>query len=189
MDPIDRYRDVILVDAVETLVVKQVKYAVRKCRKIFEKNSFIGLSFGNVETQIDMFSLCCQWTRSARCSSTFTAGPAVEGWRSHIPSVTTGSRSSQSTSSPTWASYSSWVRDGGWWTNLTCSGVQEWSDSSQGRTASPAGGARRGRPRGRRRPSRSTPSVTISVSVSASLTPVLSWSRGGPQDPGVEDVL
>ena len=59
MDPIDRYRDVILVDGVETLVVKQVKYAVRKCRKIFEKNSFVGLSFGNVETQLVMFSLSC----------------------------------------------------------------------------------------------------------------------------------
>ena len=46
MDPIDRYRDVILVDAVESLVLKQVKYAVRKCRKIFEQNSFIGLSYG-----------------------------------------------------------------------------------------------------------------------------------------------
>ena len=126
MDPIDRYRDVILVDAVETLVVKQVKYAVRKCRKIFEKNSFVGLSFGNVETQLVMFSLSCQWTRSARCSSTFTAGPAGEGWRSHIPSVTTGSRSSRSTSSPTWASYSSWVSvGGGWeWPDLFwCSGV------------------------------------------------------------------
>jgi len=53
MDPIDRYRDVILVDAVESLVLKQVKYAVRKCRKIFEQNSFIGLSY--VEEECKMY--------------------------------------------------------------------------------------------------------------------------------------
>ena len=46
VDPIDRYRDVILVDDVEAVVLKQVKYAIRKCRKIFEKNSFLGLSYG-----------------------------------------------------------------------------------------------------------------------------------------------
>ena len=49
VDPIDRYRDVILVDDVEAVVLKQVKYAIRKCRKIFEQNSFLGLSYGNVQ--------------------------------------------------------------------------------------------------------------------------------------------
>jgi len=53
IDPIDRYRDVILVDAVDALVVKQIKYAIRKCRKIFEKNSFLGISF--VEEECKMF--------------------------------------------------------------------------------------------------------------------------------------
>ena len=51
VDPIDRYRDVILVDDVEAVVLKQVKYAIRKCRKIFEKNSFLGLSYGNVRLE------------------------------------------------------------------------------------------------------------------------------------------
>ena len=36
----------ILVDGVETLVIKQIKYAIRKCSKMFEPNSFVGLSFG-----------------------------------------------------------------------------------------------------------------------------------------------
>ena len=45
IDPIDRYRDVILVDAAEALVLKQIKYAIRKCRKIFEQNSFLGISY------------------------------------------------------------------------------------------------------------------------------------------------
>ena len=41
-----RYRDVILVDSVETMVIKQIKYAIRKCSKMLEPNSFVGLSFG-----------------------------------------------------------------------------------------------------------------------------------------------
>ena len=100
VDPIDRYRDVILVDDVEAVVLKQVKYAIRKCRKIFEKNSFLGLSYGNFNMGnfIDtVVILAFQWRMNARCSLT-----SVEDWRSPIPLVTTGSRSSQSISSPTW---------------------------------------------------------------------------------------
>ena len=33
-----RYRDVILVDGVETMVIKQIKYAIRKCSKMLEPN-------------------------------------------------------------------------------------------------------------------------------------------------------
>ena len=57
VDPIDRYRDVILVDNVEAVVLKQVKYAIRKCRKIFEKNSFLGLSYGNIMLKIEILLL------------------------------------------------------------------------------------------------------------------------------------
>ena len=46
VEAIDRYRDVVLVDSVETPVIKQVKYAVRKCAKILEENSFVGLTLG-----------------------------------------------------------------------------------------------------------------------------------------------
>ena len=46
VEAIDRYRDVVLVDSVETPVIKQVKYAVRKCSKILEENSFVGLTLG-----------------------------------------------------------------------------------------------------------------------------------------------
>jgi len=44
VDAIDRYRDVVLVDSVEALIIKQVKYAIRKCGKILAENSFIGLT-------------------------------------------------------------------------------------------------------------------------------------------------
>ena len=93
VDPIDRYRDVILVDDVEAVVLKQVKYAIRKCRKIFEQNSFLGLSYGNVQGKYyysPALIVSSQWRMNARCSLT-----SVEVWRSPIPLVTTGSRSSQ----------------------------------------------------------------------------------------------
>lgn len=47
MDAIDRYRDVIVVDGVESVIIKQIKYAIKKCAKILEKDSFIGLTQGN----------------------------------------------------------------------------------------------------------------------------------------------
>ena len=108
VDPIDRYRDVILVDNVEAVVLKQVKYAIRKCRKIFEKNSFLGLSYGNIMliwNNTPAIILSSQWRTNARCLLT-----SVEAWRSLIPLVTTGSRSSRSISSATWDWYSNWVR-------------------------------------------------------------------------------
>lgn len=46
VDAIDRYRDVVLVDTVEALIIKQVRYAIRKCGKILAENSFIGLTDG-----------------------------------------------------------------------------------------------------------------------------------------------
>ena len=48
VDAIDRYRDVVLVDSVEAVVIKQVKYAIRKCGKILAENSFIGLTDGRI---------------------------------------------------------------------------------------------------------------------------------------------
>lgn len=52
IDAIDRYRDVILVDNVEAVVIKQAKFAVRKSAKIFEENSFIGCSIENDECKL-----------------------------------------------------------------------------------------------------------------------------------------
>ena len=42
----------ILVDNVETVVIKQAKFAVRKSAKIFEENSFIGCSIDNDECKL-----------------------------------------------------------------------------------------------------------------------------------------
>eukprot|EP00092_Neocalanus_flemingeri_P008964 GFUD01009645.1.p1 GENE.GFUD01009645.1~~GFUD01009645.1.p1 ORF type:complete len:484 (+),score=137.53 GFUD01009645.1:53-1504(+) len=52
VDAIDRYRDVILVDSVEALIIKQVKYAIRKCGKILAENSFIGLTDVDDESKL-----------------------------------------------------------------------------------------------------------------------------------------
>ena len=49
---VDRYRDVILVDSAESVIIKQVKYAIRKCGKILEANSFIGLTHVDDECKI-----------------------------------------------------------------------------------------------------------------------------------------
>ena len=51
-----RYRDVILVDSVEALIIKQVKYAIRKCGKILAENSFIGLTDGN-PSKCDLYQI------------------------------------------------------------------------------------------------------------------------------------
>jgi len=53
VDAIDRYRDVILVDSVEALIIKQVKYAIKKCGKILAENSFIGLT--DVDNECRLF--------------------------------------------------------------------------------------------------------------------------------------
>ena len=52
VDAIDRYRDVVLVDSVEAVVIKQVKYAIRKCGKILAENSFIGLTDGRIRVGV-----------------------------------------------------------------------------------------------------------------------------------------
>lgn len=52
IDAIDRYRDVIVVDSAELVIIKQVNYAIRKCSKILEANSFIGLTHGNILNHI-----------------------------------------------------------------------------------------------------------------------------------------
>jgi len=54
VDAIGRYKDVVLVDSVEHLVIKQVKYAIRKCGKILAPNSYIGLTL--VEEQCKIFT-------------------------------------------------------------------------------------------------------------------------------------
>ena len=53
VDAIDRYRDVVLVDSIEALIIKQVKYAIRKCGKILSENSFIGLTDGMNDSAMD----------------------------------------------------------------------------------------------------------------------------------------
>jgi len=53
VDAIDRYRDVILVDSIEYLIIKQVKYAIRKSGKILADNCFIGLT--NVDDECKLF--------------------------------------------------------------------------------------------------------------------------------------
>jgi len=53
VDAIDRYRDVVLVDTVEALIIKQVRYAIRKCGKILAENSFIGLT--DVDNECKLF--------------------------------------------------------------------------------------------------------------------------------------
>ena len=53
VDAIDRYRDVVLVDSIEALIIKQVKYAIRKCGKILSENSFIGLTDGMNDLAMD----------------------------------------------------------------------------------------------------------------------------------------
>jgi len=53
VDAIDRYRDVVLVDSVEALIIKQVKYAIKKCGKILAENSYIGLT--DVDDQCKLF--------------------------------------------------------------------------------------------------------------------------------------
>lgn len=52
MEAVDRYRDVVLVDPVESKVIRQVKYALRKSGKILAENSFIGLSFQEDECRL-----------------------------------------------------------------------------------------------------------------------------------------
>jgi len=52
VDAIDRYRDVIVVDGVESVIIKQIKYAIKKCAKILEKDSFIGLTQGDDEIKL-----------------------------------------------------------------------------------------------------------------------------------------
>lgn len=44
MEAIDRYRDVVVVDATEVAIIKQVKYVTKKSFKILPENSFIGLT-------------------------------------------------------------------------------------------------------------------------------------------------
>jgi len=53
VDAIDRYRDVILVDSIESMIIKQVKYAIRKCGKILAENCFIGLT--DVDDECKLF--------------------------------------------------------------------------------------------------------------------------------------
>jgi len=52
VDAIERYKDVIVVDNVEADVIKQIRYAIRKSKKILAENCFVGLSVGNDECKV-----------------------------------------------------------------------------------------------------------------------------------------
>ena len=49
MDAIERYKDVIVIDGVEADTIKQIKYAIRKSKKILADNCYIGLALGGQE--------------------------------------------------------------------------------------------------------------------------------------------
>jgi len=52
IDAIDRYKDVIVIDNVETQVIKQIKYAIRKSNKILADNCFIGFAADDEECKV-----------------------------------------------------------------------------------------------------------------------------------------
>lgn len=52
VDAIERYKDVIVVDNVEADVIKQIRYAIRKSKKILAENCFVGFSVGNDECKV-----------------------------------------------------------------------------------------------------------------------------------------
>ena len=47
-----RYRDLIVVDQGENVIIKQVKYAIRKSRKVLGDNTYIGLVIGEQKSLI-----------------------------------------------------------------------------------------------------------------------------------------
>jgi len=53
IEAVERYRDSVTVDPVESKVIRQVNYAIRKSGKILPENSFIGLS--NVDDECRLF--------------------------------------------------------------------------------------------------------------------------------------
>jgi len=52
VDAIERYKDVIVVDNVEADVIKQIRYAIRKSKKILAENCFVGFSVGDDECKV-----------------------------------------------------------------------------------------------------------------------------------------
>lgn len=57
MEAIDRYRDVVVVDATEVAIIKQVKYVTKKSLKILPENSFIGLTNTDDDCKLYIASL------------------------------------------------------------------------------------------------------------------------------------
>ncbi|XP_023349638.1 uncharacterized protein LOC111718309 [Eurytemora carolleeae] len=55
IDPIERYKDVLVVDQGETPIVKQVRYAIRKSAKVLGENTFIGFSYQKDEDECKIF--------------------------------------------------------------------------------------------------------------------------------------
>jgi len=52
IEAVERYRDVVTVDPVETKLVKQVRYAIRKAGRILPENSFLGLAYVEEECRL-----------------------------------------------------------------------------------------------------------------------------------------
>jgi len=52
MDAIERYKDVIVIDGVEADTIKQIKYAIRKSKKILADNCYIGLALDDDECRV-----------------------------------------------------------------------------------------------------------------------------------------
>jgi len=52
VDSVERYRDLIVVDQGENVIIKQVKYAIRKSRKVLGDNTYIGLVIADEECRL-----------------------------------------------------------------------------------------------------------------------------------------
>lgn len=52
IESIERYRDLIVVDQGENIVIKQVKYAIRKSSKVLGDNTYIGLAIADDECRL-----------------------------------------------------------------------------------------------------------------------------------------
>jgi len=52
MEAIDRYRDVLLVDSSEALIVKQVRYIIKKSAKIIGENAYVGVKYDEDECKL-----------------------------------------------------------------------------------------------------------------------------------------
>ena len=92
MDAIERYKDVIVIDSVEADTIKQIKYAIRKSKKILADNCYIGLALGGQEVVFVAILRSCYIPTFLKMmtSVVFTSVLAWEGLSSLTPLATTG---------------------------------------------------------------------------------------------------